>query len=245
MRDDLQDAFAAVKWAETQIAGLKERFITWQRRNPFEVVVQPDPGQSQSHLLVAYQRLPLDSLIQPDVGAIINSTRTALDLLMSALLKRNGATPNQDANFPIRKMKSDFLSRVAMFESNGWLSRTEAAAIKRTKAYEGGDHFLYPLHKLDILRKHERLLIIEPKISGGGITSMGHPTHPVFEQVGDKIILLRIPAALAFRPTRGNTLLTAEMLFDEPTLLSTHQPADGVLQNFTERVSALVLAFDT
>src|SRR6202035_3751909 len=102
----------AVDWAKAQIPILQDRLITWQRQRPYRIVAEPDPVDEQWDRLVAYPHIPLDPLIYGDVGAIINSTRTALDLLLSALLTSNGKNPNSDAHFPIRKYPADFEAAV-------------------------------------------------------------------------------------------------------------------------------------
>jgi len=243
MRDDLLDAKAAVDWANAQIPVLQERFIAWQRLRPYEIVEEPDPNDIDWKLLIAYPKIPLDPLIQGDAGAIINSIRAALDLLMSALIKRNGKKPNSDAHFPIRKSADDFLAAIIVMEGKKWVSPTEATAIKRTKAYKGGDHFLYALHQLDILRKHERLLRVEPKISSIQIPRGQSGVEPGFQRMDNKTVLLRVLTGARFYPAQGDTQLAAEILFNEPALLATHQPAGGVLRNFTYRVAALIEGF--
>jgi len=243
MRDDLLDALAALNWAEAQIPILQDRFMAWQRLRPYEIVEEPDPNDVNWKLLVAYPKIPLNPLIQGDAGAIINSTRSALDLLMSALIKRNGKKPNSDAHFPIRKSADDFLAAIRGMEDKKWISAIEAAAIKRTKAYKGGHHFLYPLHQLDILRKHERLLLVEPKISSVHIPRGQNGVEPGFTRMDNKTILLRIAADRWFRPTQGDTQLASEILFNEPSFLATHQPASGVLRNFTYSTAAIIESF--
>jgi len=243
MRDDLLDAQAAVDWANAQIPILQQRFIAWQRLSPYEIIEEPDPDHIDWKLLIAYLKIPLDPLIQGDAGAIINSTRAALDLLMSALIKRSGKKPNSDTNFPIKRIANDFLSAITGMENKKWISPAEAAAIKRTKAYKGGDHLLYPLHQLDILRKHERLLLVEPKISSVHIPKWETGVEPCFQRMDNKTILFRVFKSRTFHPAHGDTQFASEILFNEPTLLATHQPAEGVLRNFIYRVSALIKSF--
>jgi hypothetical protein len=86
MRNDLADALAPIIWAEAQIPILQERFAAWQRKRPYEIVVESDPNDPHWEFIVAYLKEPLDPLIHGDVGGIINAVRSALDLLMSAIL---------------------------------------------------------------------------------------------------------------------------------------------------------------
>lgn len=239
MRSDLRGSWNAVRWADAHIQVLQERFVSWQRGAPYELVMERDLHDADWEFLVAYLRQPLDPLIVGDIGAIINSVRTGLDLLMSALLVGNGEIPNSKAHFPIRKSPADFQTAVDALEMKHWINAAEAAAIKRTKAYLGGDHFLYPLHQLDIVRKHERLLLVAPSIQAAQITVLGGASYAMHKAFDDKTILYRLPAR-QFRPNAGNTVVAAEIFFNEPTLLQTKQPATGVLRNFVARVRALI-----
>jgi hypothetical protein len=242
MRDDLLDAKAAVDWAEAQIPILQERLMNWQRERPYEIVPEPDPADKNWEFLVAYLGIPLDPLIHGDVGAIINSARTALDILMSALLAGHGIKPNSKAHFPIRKARTDFLAAVTAIEDKQWISSSEAATIKHTKAYDRGDHVLYPIHQLDILRKHERLLTIEPFISQANITAWGADIEPRFFHLDNKTILFRLPRG-RFRPTEGNSHVTAEIFLNEPSLGVANKPAIVALRFFTMRIKEFITSF--
>jgi hypothetical protein len=157
MKADLDDALVPVKWAEAQIPILQERLSAWQRTYPYEIVAEPDPDGADRELLVAYLKKPLDPLIVGDVGAMVNSIRTGLNLVA-----RHGVIPSRAPDFPISKTPTDFLAAVEKLKSKNWISPIEAAVIKRTKAYDGGDGMLFHIGKLDNLRKHQRLLTVEP-----------------------------------------------------------------------------------
>lgn len=55
---------------------------------------------------------------------------------------------------------------LAGIEGKRWLSKRERATIKSLKPYPGGDDAIWPLHRLDILRKHHRLIAVQPDIRG-------------------------------------------------------------------------------
>jgi hypothetical protein len=98
MRDDLLDAQSATDWAVAQIPILQQRFFAWQRTGPYKLVVEPDSDPAYE-LLVACQVRPVDPLISAEAGAIINSARSALDLLAAALATRNGIKPSTKRTF--------------------------------------------------------------------------------------------------------------------------------------------------
>jgi hypothetical protein len=125
VRDDLLDAYAAVDWADTQIPMLQETFISWRRRGGYKIVIEPNPDDPEWNIIAAYPVSDLDPIVQAHVGAIINSIRTALDLLMSALLTRNGKKPNK-ANFPIYKFAPDFERAIEVLEDKKWITAAEA-----------------------------------------------------------------------------------------------------------------------
>jgi hypothetical protein len=74
--------------------------------------------------------------------------------MMAAVVARHGVAPETTPNFPIREKSSDFFKRVRQLKAGRWISADEATAIEKTKAYDGGDHVLWHIAKLDNLRKH-------------------------------------------------------------------------------------------
>lgn len=243
MRRDLTDALTPVIWAEAQIPILQQRIAEWQRKDPYEVVAEADPVDSNWELVVAYLRKPLDPVIDGDVGSIMNSVRTALDLLMFAVITNNGKKTNENQHFPISSGAVDFGKRMATFETKKWITAAEAAAITRLKPYKGGHHFLYAIHHLDIKRKHETLLSIFPNISQATITAFGVGIEPGLRYLNDKTILFRIHKSRQFRPSKGNTLFTAELILDEPSFGIDEKPAILALRNFTNVARALITEF--
>ena len=100
----------------------------------------------------------LPSILNAGVGSIINSFRTALDLLATALARRNGVVHNRNIYFPIFRNESDFAE---FLKKKEWLSQTESTILERLRPYDGGNSLLWSLHQLDIIRKHRRLLLID------------------------------------------------------------------------------------
>jgi hypothetical protein len=242
MRADFQDALAAVNWADAQIPFLQERFLAWQRNSPYRIIVEADPKTPDRELIVAYPDKPLDPLIVGDVGAIINSTRSALDIAMSAMLAAHGKKPCRAAHFPIRTVQADFVAQIAVFKSKQWASAAEIAAIEATGAYEGGDGLLYPLHQLDIQRKHERLVSAQPIVAKATITAWGGGLEPVLIRENDKTILFSAPKG-HFTPTKGNNNVTSEIVLNEASLGITNQPAIHLLRQYIGRVTDILTKF--
>ncbi len=243
MKDDLEDALISVEWAQAQIPVLQERFLNWQRSYPYKLVCEPEPRRPDRELLIAYLQKPLDPLIIGDVGAIINSVRTGLDLMMAAVVARHGVTPERAPNFPIRKKSSDFFESVEQLKADKWVTAQEAAFIERTKAYDGGDHVLWHIAKLDNLRKHQRLLFVEPLPTQLDLTGVPYAERLMLHShAQNRSSLYRIPAG-SFRPTPGNTNLAAEIFLNETDSGVGMRPGLVAVRAYVDRVSALIKSF--
>ncbi len=120
-------------------------------------------------------KLEVNRRIPPSVnaaaGAVINSTRTSLDLLAASLARRNGKTPNADRHFPIYASIMDFIDPQSETERKKWLSDADRQVIEGLKPYFEGNDTLFALHKLDITRKHDRLI-------RAGFSPTGFYVHP-------------------------------------------------------------------
>jgi len=244
MRADLLDAQAALEWAEAQIPLLQQAFIDWQRANPYPVVQEPHPDGAGDVAVVYDQPFPLT--FNAWVGAIVGSLRSSLDLLAAALAKRNGKNPSADTHFPIYRSLHDFIDPLTGIESKKWLSDRERAAIKAFEPYNGGDDPLWFLHRLDIARKHERLISVRPETTRyfmvGRRIEVGGAR--VLERLENKTILFRLVPGERLSATQGNTLLTVFVTFNETTLGLADYEVTNILRIFTVRVTAILQAID-
>ena len=105
----------------------------------------------------------LPQTLNAHAGAIVNSIRSSLDLLSAALARRNGKTPSSDTHFPIWTNPNDFADPmwgVHGTERKKWLTENERRIIELLKPYPGGDDDLVALHRLDVVRRHERLIAV-------------------------------------------------------------------------------------
>jgi hypothetical protein len=244
MRDDLLDAQAAIKWAEAQVPLFQNAFLEWQRRGPYEIVAERDPDSSDQ-LIVAYQRTLLDPLIVVESGVIVNAIRTSLDMLAAALSRRNGIEPDRHTKFPIHELESGLRGELNTIKHKQWLSDAEITAIESCKPYKGGDETLYPLHRLDILRKHERLIGAEPTTAEFRFSGYGLRGGKMdWRRLKDKTILHRFPANTLLNPSQGNTNLVSEITFNEPALGLVNEPAIPLLRKFAKRCAEIVSKFD-
>jgi hypothetical protein len=121
-------------------------------------IEDPDPN-GPNNVIVVVEEEPFPLAFNVEVGAYINTIRSSLDILASSLSARNGMPDNREAYFPI--FQSGRYLAIGL-ESKKWLSPAERSIIKTLKPYRGGNELLWSLHQLDIMRKHRRLIGVEP-----------------------------------------------------------------------------------
>jgi hypothetical protein len=249
MRDDLLDAQASVDWAVAQIPLLQQSLIDWQRGYPYAISRERDP-KSDGDIVVAIQQTPLPLTFNAWFGAIFNSLRSSLDLLAAALAARNGEKTNRHRHFPIFDSLHDMIDPVIGIdgpERKKWLSQSERAAIKSLNPYKGGDATIWPLHQLDILRKHERLLSANPDVINSmmlGTARMKIGGAAPLERIDNKTILHRLGRGEFFAASKGNTLLALEVTFNEAAFDIAGEHVIGVTRRFAGRTNEIIKMFD-
>jgi len=140
MRDDLLDACAAIEWAESQLECLRARVKRWFEEAPYLASTEEDP-QTGNKVLQVNPSEPLPRLINAEVGAIINSIRTSLDLLATALAQRHCQRLIKDASFPICETAAEWKGRGHKRIKR--LSAADQPTIKDLQPCYGGDKLLF------------------------------------------------------------------------------------------------------
>lgn len=241
-RADLLDAYTSIEWGETELPLFASKFHAWKNTNTGIAYINADTGKKVA-IFRKHGHLP--SILNAGVGSIINSFRTALDLLASALAKRNGATPSRNTHFPIFASHWHFSQFYEGEKRKKWLSDAELRILESVRPYDGGNTLLWSLHQLDIARKHERLLTIAAEPSQLIIVGTGQ--RPVFlftqgQPLEDKTPLFELPADAA-EPETG---LDFQILFEESSLPAVHlQPVFGLLNEFGRMATDIINLFDT
>jgi hypothetical protein len=246
MRDDLLDAHSCIDWALSQIQTLQNRLKAWHSQRPYHVAQEID-AQTGDHLIVAHLMRPLDPIVPVEVGLIINAIRTALDLLTAALARRNGQNPSADTHFPVFASDQCMIDPLTGIEGKKWLSTRERAVIKALKPYPGGDDTIWPLHQLDVRRKHYRLVEARPGVHGlfwngprGRMLVIGSRG---IEPLEDKTILYR--SAEPFDMTEGENYIASFVVFNEPEIGLVDEEVTETLRRFAARVNAIIKLFDS
>jgi len=242
MRDDLLEAKAAVEWGISQLPVLQRRIDAWHEKSIEVVTVDLNP-QTGKKAKVAREKEPIPLIVNAEVGAIIGSLRSSLDLLAAALAKRNGATPNRHMHFPIFYSVHDFCDPLNGLHSKKWLSEAEIRIIKKLKPYEGGNVNLWALHQLDILRKHERLIAVSvrPKIvSARWKTVLPPRVERPFLRLSHETVLIEFPADTV----EPDVEATLDVIFDELGLGVAGRPVITILRHFATVADKIIGMFD-
>ena len=251
LRDDLLDAQAAVDWAVAQIPLFREAFDAWERGSPrpYRLLRERDP-ETDGYLVVAIKEAALPLTFNAWIGAIFNSLRTALDMVAVALAHRNGERTNPYRHFPIFDSELDMIDPLHGIdgpERKKWLSDHDRTAIKALKPYKGGNDPLWTLHKLDIIRKHERLLLAQLNIDAvlilGNARMRPFVSTPIARH-DNKTILARMSRSEAVPISEGNTFPTVDILIDEASLGVDNEQVFPALRRFWLRVNEVVQIFN-
>jgi hypothetical protein len=224
MRDDLLDAKSAVDWADAQIPLFQQELNSWQKCYPYSVVEERDL-ESGDRLVVALQEEAFPLTFNAWVGATLNSLRSSLDLLAAALAARNDKATKRNQYFPLFRSlchMNDPAKGIDNADRKEWLSQHERDVIKALKPYKGGDETLWPLHQLDILRKHERLirgtLVVHAVIQ---LTGGSHKTvwsARAAEGSNYKTVLARLAPAENLSPSKRDAAILVDVTFSEGAL---------------------------
>ena len=160
MRADLLEAQASVDWAFGQLLPFKQRLEAWLKANVV-TEVRDVPPPATHNPIVALEKELLPIAFSVEAGAYINAIRSGLDILAMALVKRHSLEiPEERVMFPMYRSEAGFLA-----QSGGPLVQhlpdEDRARITSLKPYPEGNPALWALHRLDIVRKHRRLLDVQ------------------------------------------------------------------------------------
>jgi hypothetical protein len=242
MRDDISDAYAAVDWARAQLPALEQEFKSWFESDPYLLIEEPHPEMGKKLFKLEINR-QLPATTNAYVGAIINSTRTSLDLLASAIAIRNGKTPSSDRHFPIYATVDTFADPKNVAKRKKWLSDIDLKIIERLQPYRGGNDLLFALHHLDIKRKHEQLVSVHLTPNNFIITPatyrQGFEFPPVWPGFKDGAIV----GWTNINATNYDFLVTAEVSFNETDFLPV-QPVVSILRQFAGTAESIIRLFE-
>jgi hypothetical protein len=244
-RRDLLEAQAAVNWAMSKLPSFDKRLNTWIKRN-FDMGIEETDPHIADDVLIAITKgyIPLE--FNAEYGAYLNSIRTSLDLLATALACRHNIPKPDSHYFPVAK-------DLAHFQSNGLKGRefinelpvTERKMIEDLKPYKGGNDLLWLLHQLDIKRKHKRLIdfVVSPasfQIDGWGVKLVPFSTGDVIHTDNKTMICL-----ISKDSAKPNILFIPQITICEKGLSLIDQPAIDLLGAFANLATSIIKSFDT
>jgi hypothetical protein len=160
MRTDLLEAQASVDWAFGHLLPFDERLEAWLEANVV-IEVREVPPPATHNPIVALEKELLPIAFSVEAGAYINAIRSSLDILAMALVRRHRlAIPEHRVCFPIADSEEAFSKKGGepLLEQ---LPDQDRAKIVSLKPYLEGNPALWSLHRLDIVRKHRRLLDVQ------------------------------------------------------------------------------------
>jgi hypothetical protein len=243
MRDDLLDAQAGIDWTESKLPAFGDLLQTWINDNVHVVIEDTEPPATHN-VAVAVESTPMPLAFNVEAGAYINVVRSSLDILVAALAARSGKSSAR-TQFPIFRSDLDFLDPLCGIESVKWLSAGDRGIIKSLAPYPGGNDTLWFLHRLDIDRKHRRLLGVRlaplvVRVSGWSLKD-GDVRFPAnFEVVSNSRTVI---ALIAKDAARSRVHLTAHVGLAESGRLG-RIPVIQALGEFTSLAASIIKLFD-
>lgn len=246
MRVDLLNAQASVDWPVSQLPSFRDRLNSWLRTNIYVSFEDPDPNVPNL-VVVAVERELFPLAFMVEAGAYLNAIRSSLDILACALATRYGIPKPDDAYFPVARSEEMFVS--GGYKGVDFVKRLpdgERAKIEALRPYQGGNDLLWTLHRLDITRKHKRL--IEPAIRPQSIVVSGWASDlddaftPVSGYVGvhDKTVIGLLSKT---HRDKASVRCTPFIAFNEPTLVK-YKSAVTAIQEFADHANSIIALFD-
>jgi len=247
MRDDLLEALAAVDWTVSQLPAFEERIRSWLNDNVYVAIVETELPATHD-VMVARERcqLPLDFNIE--AGVYINVLRSSLDILATAIGKREMVLNPDSIYFPVTRSADIFATgNYKGSEFVRQLSRGSRDIIEAYQPYHRGNEAVGMIHDLDNMRKHRRLLAVLVRPAMWHVRGWG---------LGDTFKPLeRFPASI--EPGKGDTPLgellkggpEPDVQFTPHIVFAQRTPAFGfpvvrAIKGFANKAAEIVRAFD-
>lgn len=171
--NDLDEHFERLKWARGEIDRLDAEVTKYTDSEPLEVYWHMDLARENPARIYRIRvREGVPKTVQIHAGTIINEMRSVLDALACTLAKRNGFKDVSGTYFPTGKTKAFFESKDVQRKVKK-LADQDKATIAALQPYGGGNDMLYALHSSDIIRKHQRLILVAGEVERTRLGSAG------------------------------------------------------------------------
>jgi hypothetical protein len=248
MRPDLSYAQASLDWAISNLPSLEERLNFWLQNN-IKTVLEKTEGDATHDVIIAVEKTPFPLSFSVEVGSIINAVRSSLDILAFAVHKRNPVCKDGQVYFPIAESKADW-ERGTGFKGSEFiagLGSSERGIFETLKPYNGGNATLYWLHRLDIIRKHKRLMDLAhapKKLTFIGdfrqdeFVPLKHPDGYIPGRDGETVLGLWAKTAAKPKISYAPEVLVEELE------LGIYGPVMPLLGEFTRQAQTIIKLFD-
>jgi hypothetical protein len=187
--------------------------------DPYDLFIEDDAATRQRHWKVRVKEC-IPAHWSTIIGDIIHNARSALDLLMVAVVRHDDPTraSYNHVHFVIRESKEKF--EEALPRNIQGASAQSRRIIEDLKPYKGGDEAFYRLHQLDILDKHKAIIPVGAANRSVGVTlpvmtGPGRELPPEFRDLKMPTIFLR-PADRQFPLQDGATVFSAPHIPEFP-----------------------------
>jgi hypothetical protein len=161
--DRLSGVRAKIERAKRHISELEGAIQVYRDTDPFRSRVELDPTTGEKvHRFE--ERHPVPPCLALIAGDAIHNLRSVLDHLVWQLVEANGNKPTTKTAFPIYDAAP---KDIPAYEAKVKGMRTEAERlIDSLQPYKGGNKDIWKLHRLDIVDKHNLLLVAACAING-------------------------------------------------------------------------------
>lgn len=148
------DAKVKVKWANEHIEELEVYLREILEKRDYPLTVE----ESEGSFVVSMEAKPLPERVALMLGDCIHNLRVALDHLYFELVDRCGGTVDRSTKFPFYQDRSEIEGELRGGPVETTSQKLVQLIVDDIQPYDGGQHNLYELNRLDIADKHHLVL---------------------------------------------------------------------------------------
>lgn len=152
-----QQALAKHQWAKQHIDKL-DNFLAHFRTKNLRAIEEKHDQITGDVTYYVTEVPPVPVEIPLIVGDALQSLRCALDYVACGMVVAGGGAVTSKTKFPIVKVATDW--EVSGLRMVAGAHQLAIEALRRIQPYEGGNYFLWALHRLNNIDKHRLLLAV-------------------------------------------------------------------------------------
>jgi hypothetical protein len=163
-----------IERAKQHIGDLERAILDYRSTDPYRLRVEED-FKAREKVYLVHERSPIPEQLALIAGDAVHNLRSALDHLAWQLVEAGPGSPSKGTSFPIRdtapKKEADFRAKIKGMKPGA------ESLIESLQPYKGGNGDLWTLHRLDIIDKHQLLLV--------AACAVGEVSSPPIDTQGD------------------------------------------------------------